>query len=278
MSNSLCVFVRVCGYSAAVEFDLKYLCVLGYVLPLLALGTCLLLSLLKDFDEANKTHCRVYNVLPSISASVSQLFPQNTIWRLAIGVDSFPRYLIAFVHHQRYYAAEWRIGTRCQARSYVLLTRAALVCHLIELTSLLVLTYVSSGEIFVVHKLGFVAFLLFASLHMLLAIASYYWPTTRDELEKLPAALVVRERRSLVFKRRAFGVFACALLASLYFYVRHNRFCEPMVYSLFSLSEYVTVLANVAYHAIIFHDLDLFAASSSSSSSYKLNLVGHKSD
>ena len=57
---------------------------------------------------------------------------------------------------------------------------------------------------------------------------------------------------------RMFTFYVSSFLISLCFYIRHNLYCEPYVYSLFSFFEYLTVLANIGYHSIIFYDLSLF--------------------
>jgi hypothetical protein len=59
-------------------------------------------------------------------------------------------------------------------------------------------------------------------------------------------------------KMSIFIFYLISIIGSLYFYTRHNEFCEPYVYSLFSLCEYLTVLANIAYHMVIFYDFNLF--------------------
>lgn len=190
----------------------------------------------KDFDRANRTHCGVVNVLPSVSACISHFYPQSTIWRFCIGLDSFPRYAIALIYHRAYYSAITRDG---------LLPRLALVVHLIELTALVMLSFVSSVENFPVHKMSFVVFIAASSVYMLVTIL-IHWPLKR-----------YRERRALELKLKVFAFYSCSFLASLYFYVRHNSYCEPYVYSLFSLCEYLTILGNIVYHSLIIYDMDL---------------------
>lgn len=232
-------------------------------LPLGAFLLCIFLSIFKDFDLANKTHCGVFNFLPSISACISHFYPQNTLWRICIGIDSFPRYLISFVYYKKYYKAKAHLMKN--ANLYVLVVKTAFIFHNIELTSLLILTYVSSVEIFFIHMISFIMFLLTSSFYMLICIGTFYWPR-----EKNSNFLTIQEKKSLNLKIITFFVYLSCFLFSLYFYIRHNRYCEPFVYSLFSLMEYLTVLANIFYHSIILHDLNL------SKNTFKLTLLEQK--
>ena len=40
----------------------------------------------------------------------------------------------------------------------------------------------------------------------------------------------------------------------MYFFWRHNVYCEPGIYSVFSLCEYIVILSNMAYHATSYYD------------------------
>lgn len=231
---------------------MKHLCTLGFLIPLGAFILCILITLIKDFREANETHCLVSNILPSISSSVSEFFPQNTLWRLAIGVDSFPRYLIAFIYYKHYFSIR-RVEFK-NAFLYSSVVQMAFLFHSIELTCLLLLTYVSSVEYFELHAVSFILFLISSTIYMILAISTYY-------LQRNPLLIsenCEKERQSHHLKLSIFLFYLISILGSVYFYIRHNEYCEPYVYSLFSLCEYLTVLANIAYHMVIFYDLNLF--------------------
>ena len=276
---------------------MKSLCSVSLFLPLFAFVSCILLSIVKDFHEANRTHCNVFNVLPSISASISDFYPQNTLWRLCIGLDSFPRYLIAIIYYNRYYSL--KADMMKSKRLYKWLVKCGFAFHFVELTSLLMLTYVSSIEIYTVHAISFILFLISSSIYMIITIASYHWPQDRlsfgdDEVDHLNdlnnnqlsssssnissnrkavyQRLKAKEATSYKYKLRVFLFYISSFLISLYFFIRHNKHCEPYVYSLFSLFEYLTVLANIAYHMTIFFDMSLF------DSGYKITLVEHKQE
>ena len=232
---------------------MKSLCSFALSLPLLAFFSCILLSIVKDFDNANRTHCGVDNILPSISASISSFYPQTTLWRLCIGIDSFPRYLIAFIYYNKYYINKTsKLKNEC---TYKILIKISFVFHFIELTALLLLTYISSTEIFVIHMLSFIIFIFSSTVYMALTILSYRWLQQPLGLE---ASVSHREAKSKDYKTRMFTFYVSSFLISLCFYIRHNLYCEPYVYSLFSFFEYLTVLANIGYHSIIFYDLSLF--------------------
>lgn len=41
---------------------------------------------------------------------------------------------------------------------------------------------------------------------------------------------------------------------SVYFFIRHNNYCEPFIYTLFALSEFVVVLSNMAFNFQAYYD------------------------
>ena len=232
--------------------NLKHICIFALILPLVAFFSCILISLFKDFESANSTHCNVYNILPSISASISKFYPQIAVWRLLIGIDSFPRYFIAYVYFHNYYLPkkEYLKYSYC----YEGLIRIAFFIHIIELTSLLLLSYISSVEIFSVHKISFIAFLASSSMYMLLSVLTHFWPTEQPGY----ANRSVKDYKSRQMKLGIIILYIACLIMALYFYIRHNIRCEPYIYSFFSLFEYMTVLTNIAYHSVIFYDMSLF--------------------
>ena len=62
------------------------------------------------------------------------------------------------------------------------------------------------------------------------------------------------ERAALHYKKILLIINFSCILASLYCYWRHNTYCEPGMYSTFSMFEYTVVLTNMAFHATSYYD------------------------
>ncbi|KAJ7996241.1 hypothetical protein DPEC_G00235060 [Dallia pectoralis] len=209
------------------------------LLPLTGLIACIVTSLMYHLDESTYTHCQVPNYLPSISASIS-LVPERYIWRFCVGLHSAPRFLLAAVYFSFY--------RRHFAKSFpnLALSGLALITAVVENVGLLLLTYVSSTETYSVHKNGFITFIASSVLHML--ITCRLWQVIK-KFSLNPEELV-----SFRWKLRLFVFNVSCCLVAAYFFRRHNKYCEPGVYTMFALCEYLVVLSNMAFHWTAFMD------------------------
>lgn len=205
------------------------------------------LSLLKDFEKSTRTHCNVFNFLPSISASIGDCEPQRYIWRLCFALDSIPRYLIGYLQLtrvlNRHHVALPEL--------YPLVQIGSSCVHFLELTFLLLLTYVSSNEIKWVHECSFIGFMICSLVHMLLTVLiDYFWPRTGNYRPS------EQEMQARAKRLKWFLVNICSFFISLYFYFRHNSSCEANIYSMYCLFEYIVVLTNIAYHSVVMDEWD----------------------
>ncbi|XP_063806895.1 post-GPI attachment to proteins factor 2 isoform X3 [Pseudophryne corroboree] len=200
-------------------------------LPLFGFISCVILSLLFDFGETTATHCGVPNYLPSISAAIGGVTPQRYIWRLCIGLHSAPRLLIAVAYLNFYQG----IGS-----SYSL-SHINFMFNVLEIVSLLLLTYISSSENHGIHQLAFALFMFFSLMYMVVTIL--IWRKAKKY-----------ERRSYNWKKRLFSFYLLAFVVSMMFYIRHNMFCEPGVYTMFALLEYLVVFSNMCFHMTAWWD------------------------
>ncbi|XP_053703747.1 post-GPI attachment to proteins factor 2 isoform X1 [Synchiropus splendidus] len=209
------------------------------LLPLGGLLVCLFISLMYHFEEATYTHCKVTNYLPSISAAISRV-PERYIWRCCIGLHSAPRFLMSAVYFNFYRS---HFGTKLVELGLCVLV---LICSLVENSGLLLLTYVSSTETYVVHKNGFIAFIASSLLHML-GTCRLWQVIQRFHINS-------EEVTSYRWKVRLFIFNVACCLAAAYFFRRHNKFCEGGFYTLFALCEYLVVFSNMAFHMTAFWD------------------------
>lgn len=207
-------------------------------LPLASFVFCIGYSYLFNFRRTTATHCNVWNFAPSISSAVSVFKPQYYVWRLGIALHSAPRLLLA-----RMYYFYYRQGLRGRFRNLV---RATFTFNVIENLALLLLSFAASKDDFTLHKACFIAFIASSSLYLVCSylIVSTLWWASRSPLEKT----------SLFLKKSIMSINLTTIVLSLYFYYRHNTYCEPGVYSLFSICEYVIVLTNMGYHFTSYYD------------------------
>ncbi|XP_072039481.1 LOW QUALITY PROTEIN: post-GPI attachment to proteins factor 2-like [Amphiura filiformis] len=213
-------------------------------LPLCAFISCVIISLCKDFEEVNRTHCKVYNFLPSISSSIGNNSPQTYIWRLGVAFHLTPRLILAFSYYGWYRKLDhnrWRYDS-----AYRRLCKCSLVFHIAEIACLAGLTFLSSSENFSIHEKSFIGF----------AICSWLYMVTTCMLFRMQKTKWLSTTR---LKCWILSVFCMAVLGISYTYWRHNAYCEPYVYSMFALFEYITVLCNMAFHTTAAWDFKDYA-------------------
>ncbi|XP_071569849.1 post-GPI attachment to proteins factor 2 [Temnothorax nylanderi] len=200
-------------------------------LPFLAFVFCVAWSVLYNFEHSTSTHCQVYNFLPSISAAIGHYRPQRDVWKTAIALQAIVRTLVFTLYYRHYkeHVYKWA--------QY--LSNIALVMYAIENTSLVTLSFWTSDENYAFHKMSFITFLMTSFIHMFLAY--YIMKSCLNIAKGLNDA-------SLKWKRRSMMLNVLSILIACYFFYRHNKYCEPLVYSMFALSEYGVVLSNMGYH------------------------------
>ena len=119
---------------------------------------------------------------------------------------------------------------------------------MIENFALLGLSFVPSKENFTIHKICFGGFVFIASVNMFL---TYYLmknvpPVPSSNIEDGTREIMLR--KSLTYKKGILKANVLAIPGLLFFYWRHNAYCEDYVYSIFCFIEYTVVLMNVGYH------------------------------
>ena len=207
--------------------SLRLLSYFTIILPVFALVFCLVLSIIVDYEKATYTHCEVEEILPSISAVIGGFNPQKFIWSISIAIITGPRFIVVKLNKDY-------LLDHCSAK--INSVKINYLLNVIEILSLMTLSFVPSSEIFVVHAFAFTLFIVTSLISMMLV--TYYLKDIRKQ--RLKKTLV---KLSLL----------CIILAT-YFYRRHNEMCEPYVYSMFALCEYMVVMCNMIWHASVMRE------------------------
>lgn len=227
--------------AGAVDWQFKTIAKGTGLLPVFAFTFCLGWSLLFDFEKTTETHCEEPEFLPSISSVIGSHIPQKYAWNLSIALHSAPRFLFCSMYHSFF-------QNRLPSSTHRVVNFAYYL-NILESFSLLGLSFVPSGEVFLVHATCFIFFILSSISYM--SISTYYlFPKL-----KLKSGL---ERISHQYKKSLLQATVLSVALCCYFYWRHNEYCEPYVYSFFALFEYIVVFSNIAYHMTAFYDFDNF--------------------
>ncbi|MCP9263585.1 39S ribosomal protein L16, mitochondrial [Dirofilaria immitis] len=232
------------GEEELLHCSFRWFITISASLPVSALFLCISLALTLHFDESTETHCDVTNYLPSISAAIASYSPERYIWRFLIALQSAPRIVIALAFRNFLLTSPLRplndrawFGLACQI---------ACVINVAESLFLLLLTTVSSSENHAVHTTSFTGFAVCSIIYMLISTALFQY-SGRRRTSSLG-------EKSFQYKVLMCSISVLSLLIAIYFFNRHNTFCEPGIYTLFAVSEYVVVLSNILFHYTVVFD------------------------
>ena len=109
----------------------------------------------------------------------------------------------------------------------------------------------SAGEDAFLHRFSFGVFLFCSALYMALSQKIFqpkFWRKPKNGLEL----------KSFGLKHRLQILNYTFIATAMYLFYRHNAYCEPGVYSLFSVCEYSIVITNIGYHLTSYYDFYSF--------------------
>ncbi|XP_021938242.1 post-GPI attachment to proteins factor 2-like [Zootermopsis nevadensis] len=239
--NSLC-------NKTAVFFMISFrqLCIVTVSLPLCALLICFVTAYIFQQDDIHETHCRVYNVIPSISA-ITGISPQRYLWRVCVAFHIGPRVIIASMYHTYYrslLSSQTPGPSHPGSRGFWLLN-IAFWLSLVEIAALCGVTYISNRENYPVHEKIFMVFM-FGSLSYMLATIKVFKlvkPNMSDS-----------ERNSYLIKKCLFATSIVSTVGLCVFFLKHRLLCHDMAFSWFSFCEYLIASANMAFHMTVVLD------------------------
>ncbi|CAG5118200.1 unnamed protein product [Candidula unifasciata] len=240
-------------------------------LPLFATFFCVVWSLMFDFHASTATHCKVRNYLPSVSAAIGGFSPQRYVWRICICLHATPRLMIAIA----YYSYHTSVHFGRDNELYKTVAALASLCNIVEVSSLVALTYISSNENHDLHENLFISFIVASLLYMILTI---YLMLKRQAFKG--ALFTNEESKSLRLKKLLFTTNVVVFLLSVYIFFRHNWYCEPGAYTLFAGCEYAVVVTNIFFHytaVLDFGPCKLYLLNRVGKSDLSYNLFGKSS-
>lgn len=121
------------------------LCLVTAALPMVTLTICFVSAYIFQSEEVHETHCKVYNIIPSISA-ITGVSPQRYLWRVCIALHIGPRFAIAAVYWNYYRMLNAKFVPAGEQQGVHSLIKAVLALNIIEIFALCCVTYVSNKE------------------------------------------------------------------------------------------------------------------------------------
>ncbi|KAK0183158.1 hypothetical protein PV327_001225 [Microctonus hyperodae] len=225
--------------SIHLSISFRKLCIATACLPLATLLICFVTAYIFQQDEIHETHCRVYNVLPSISA-ITGVSPQRYLWRISIALHIGPRLIIATVYYAYYRKV---LKTIDDLSKKIVGCRVLNLCfwlNIAEIASLCGVTYVSNRENYYAHEKIFIIFMVSSLTYMLAAV-------------KL-GRLATPNAQSLYYKEILFATSLVSTVGLIIFFLKHRLLCHDLAFSWFSLCEYIIATANIAFHVTVILD------------------------
>ncbi|BFG01437.1 post-GPI attachment to proteins factor 2-like [Drosophila madeirensis] len=221
------------------------ICVLTALLPLVTLFTCFVTAYVFQYDDVHETHCRVYNIIPSISA-ITGVSPQRYFWRFSIALHIGPRIPIAFVYKNYYRSQLKRLSPELVPQASWLIS-LILVLNCIEIASLGGVTYISNRENYPVHERIFITFMVCSLCYMLATIKL-------NGILNAGQSLNVQQQQSIKWKKFFFVASILSTIGLLVFFAKHRFYCHDLAFSCFAFFEYLIAIANMLYHFTIILD------------------------
>lgn len=215
----------------------RQFCTGSLLLPLFGILTCFITAYIFQPDDIHETHCRVYNIIPSISA-ITGVSPQRYLWRICVAFHIAPRLLIAHVYYAHYNSI---IMQRPQSeRSH--LSKHLRFCFwlsMVEIGTLCGVTYVSNRENYPLHEKIFIGFMISSLTYMLALIRL---------IRAIRPDMTPNEFNSFRIKKALFAVSIVSTVGLIVFFLKHRLLCHDMAFSWFAFCEYVVASCNMAYH------------------------------
>jgi len=278
---------KATGENGNVWLRIKFrtVCEICVSMPLIGLVACFIVSMIFQFEHIQETACKVYNVIPSISA-VTGISPGRYLWRVVIAFHIGPRILIAAVYYNFLMSfvplvasaaskaskasatvsqasnstssaaskattattagASTATGPSSEAEWLTKLLKCCYYLQLSEVLGLCVISFVHNREHYPTHEKGFLLYLTSSHFSFLIILRVYH----------MIWPYLNEEQRWSYYKKLFIFVFSLLCMTSMgYFYYRHIKHCDSFAFSIFAFAEYFVAAANMGYYWTLVNDL-----------------------
>lgn len=225
------------------SISFRQMCTSAVLLPFAGLLTCLITAYIFQPDDIHETHCRVYNIIPSISA-ITGVSPQRYLWRICVAFHIGPRVVIAFVYYAHYLSIIMQKPLSERPR-FMKHLRFCFWLSMIEIGTLCGVTYVSNRENYPLHEKIFIGFMVSSLVYMLALVRL---------IRALRPDMTPSEFNSYRIKKGLFALSIVSTVGLIVFFLKHRLLCHDMAFSWFAFCEYVVASCNMAYHFTVILD------------------------
>ncbi|TPP60393.1 Post-GPI attachment to proteins factor 2 [Fasciola gigantica] len=222
--------------------SLKALIIFTCLMPVAALVVCIYLCI--HMGKCLATHCTDMNILPSLSAAVSDEIPQRTIWITSLLLSSFIRFL-GIPHGYSWYQLAF---SRAVDGDFTCIIKTMFVIHVVEILFLNIMSIFPSAYQYEAHRNSLAIFVFSSVLYMICDTCLFSLLT-----QHVSAKYMAKRKRTKQFLLAAY-VLSLFIVALCYFI--HAAYCPPYVYSIFSFFEYVGIVINVCYHYTVYRFIE----------------------
>merc|ERR1712038_2120794 len=125
----------------AVQF--RRLCQICLVMPLIGLVGCLIVACAFQFGDIQETACKVYNLVPSISA-ITGISPGRYLWRVCIAFHLGPRLLIVATYYHFLLSFAPSLPNKGSAHKLTTLLNYCFYLQIVEILSLCTISFIQN--------------------------------------------------------------------------------------------------------------------------------------
>lgn len=220
-------------------------------------------------------HSKVFNFIPSISA-ITGISPNIYFWRISIALHVGPRFIIAICYKSYYEHMLGHVKNVDVHSKGSLYMKLAYWLHIVEITSLCGVTYISNRENYskcppsiqknwnqknryfyhfflffefvALHEQVFIVFMVCSLCHMLIVIKLCQLLKNEIEVQRLPHLILIDEEKSIRYKKLLFNISIVSTVGLAVFFFKHRVYCHDLAFSAFAFCEYIIACCNLAFH------------------------------